>query len=740
MARQLQPSQEQPSKEIGFKTVQLLKKQTLGIGSYGSVCKVMCDDLLCAAKIIHPTLFDPNAHQQISPQREHRLPIRRFERECAFLKDIRHPNIVQYLGVYQDPETGLPVLLMELMDESLTHFLENATEPVPYHIQLTICLDIARALSFLHSNSIIHRDLSSNNILLIGKSRAKLTDFGMAKLTEADRFMSRVSNTLCPGTDAYMPPEAIDKHAVYTEKGDVFSFGVNIIQILTRQFPDPGDRFKTMHIDHPQFPSGRVEVRSSEIERRNNHISTIDAVHPLLPIALDCLKDQEGGRPSLGELCQRLSTLRDTPEYTESEREGHERGMVGQRSLAQQISELHQQIQSSQQAVVVREQENQRLRQDVFNATSVISAKEQVISAKEQEIQQLEATLHDVLEAKESTSHQREENRERVKRLSEEVQQSPQPEYPPVSFGTRTQSSEPSNVEEMTLNTRYGENAPYTMARSTDAVVNGSVAYFKPDRSEILLAFNSITDTWSQLPDCLAKLTTLAVIKDQLTTVGGKKTNCLYSLVEEGNRQSWTEVFPPMPTTRQNVAAVCTDTVLIVAGGEEHGLVHDKTLTTVEIMNTENKQWSAAAELPIPLYRVSATICGSNLYMLGGWSKGPNIPCSVFKCSIPGLSTSPLLQQWSRVADHPCIASTCVTMKGQLLSVGGLSDSDAKTSTSIHMYNQANNSWVIIGRLNTARHQCFAVFLPDSRLMVVGGICTTFLTTPSNTVEFVVCV
>ena len=101
--------------------------------------------------------------------------------ECAFLRDIKHPNIVQYLGMHQDPETGLPVLLMELMDESLTHFLENSAELVPYHIQLTICLDIVRALSFLHSNSIMHRDLSSNNILLIGKSRAKLTDFGMAK-------------------------------------------------------------------------------------------------------------------------------------------------------------------------------------------------------------------------------------------------------------------------------------------------------------------------------------------------------------------------------------------------------------------------------------------------------------------------------------------------------------------------------------------------------------------------------
>ena len=46
---------------VGFKTVQFYKDQTLGIGSYGKVCKAKCDDLLCAAKLIHETLFDPTA-------------------------------------------------------------------------------------------------------------------------------------------------------------------------------------------------------------------------------------------------------------------------------------------------------------------------------------------------------------------------------------------------------------------------------------------------------------------------------------------------------------------------------------------------------------------------------------------------------------------------------------------------------------------------------------------------------
>ena len=344
MARQ-QP-QDRPRNKTAFRKIELFKDETLGVGSYGCVCKARCDHLLCAAKIIHPILVPPNALQQISPQREHRLPIERFEMEFHFLKEIRHPNIIQYLGMYQDPETGFSVLLMELMDESLTHFLESSVEPIPYHIQLAICLDIVQALSFLHLNGIIHMHLSSNNILLIGKGRAKLTDFGMAKLVDV-----RLSNTMCPGTDAYMPPEAIDNQAVYTEKGDVFSFGVNIIQILTRKFPKPGDRFNTVPINDPRFPSGRVEVRVSEIERRKNHISEINPAHPLLPIALDCLKDQEGERPSAGELCQRLAALKDTPEYTESEREVEDRRTTQLTTLAErdrEIKELRQQLLSQQ--------------------------------------------------------------------------------------------------------------------------------------------------------------------------------------------------------------------------------------------------------------------------------------------------------------------------------------------------------------------------------------------------------
>ena len=72
------------------------------------------------------------------------------------------------------------------MDSSLTRFLEQSEEPLPFHTKVDICHCIALALAYLHSNGIVHRDLSSNNVLLIGPgNRAKVTDFGMSKLADA---------------------------------------------------------------------------------------------------------------------------------------------------------------------------------------------------------------------------------------------------------------------------------------------------------------------------------------------------------------------------------------------------------------------------------------------------------------------------------------------------------------------------------------------------------------------------
>ena len=389
--------QQQQHKKIGFKTITLYKKQTLGIGSYGAVCKAKCDDLLCAAKIIHPTLFDPTALHQIAPHKKHRLPIRRFQLECEFLSTVRHPNIVQYLGTHQDPDTGLPVLLMELMDDSLTHFLESSTQPIPYHIQVNICHDTTLALSFLHSNDIAHRDLSSNNVLLISNIIAKLTDFGMARLGDLNFHATRITNTMCPGTDVYMPPEAIQDKPVYTEKIDCFSFGVIIVQTLTREFPKPGDRLMT--IDDPRYPQGALKLCVPEIERRQNHISQVDPNHPLLPIALDCLKDRDVERPSAQQLCERVAALKETSKYkTALERVKDSSDKDGE---CEQIQSLQQNLEEKNHVIDQKEQQLRQCKEELTQQIQQLERdKNQIVQRLERDKQQLERERNHAIQEK----------------------------------------------------------------------------------------------------------------------------------------------------------------------------------------------------------------------------------------------------------------------------------------------------------------------------------------------------
>ena len=297
-----------PLKELSYGSVEIFIDETLGIGSYGKVCKAKCGQLPCAAKLLHDTMFqnnDPGINRFLE----------RFEQECQFLSSIKHPNIVQFLRTARNPETGRPVLLMELMDENLTRFLEGSTSKVPYHSQLNICHDVALALSYLHSNSIIHRDLSGNNVLLIGAgSRAKVTDFGMSKLTDMNPRMTPL--TQCPGTAVYMPPEALTSPPRYSNKLDCFSYGVLTVQMATQKFPNPGDA--TTFLQDSRFPTGRVIILIPEIERRKKDIDLIDPDHPLRPVALHCLKDIETERPSADDLCEQLTSLKRERRYTYS--------------------------------------------------------------------------------------------------------------------------------------------------------------------------------------------------------------------------------------------------------------------------------------------------------------------------------------------------------------------------------------------------------------------------------------
>ena len=356
---------------LRFGTLRLMRDATLGVGAYGQVCKATLDELPCAAKLLHPILVDPNNPRNRT----------RFEQECRFLSEIRHPNIVQHLGVAQDGETGLPVLLMELMDDSLTHFLEQSEEPLAYHVQVNISHDIALAIAFLHLNRIVHRDLSSNNVLLIGAGcRAKVTDFGMSRLSGLSPRVTGL--TKCPGTPAYMSPEAMFDPPVYTEKLDCFQAGVLMIQTITRKFPDPGPAMN--RVRDARYPTGWINAPVPEVDRRQNHLSLVPQTHPMLHVAMDCLKDMDSERPTAQQICQDLSALKEAPEYGQSlggERDGE----------VQEREELIQQMrQEREREVREKEREIRDRESDNENLQSQLEQKEREVKDMGREIERLQ--------------------------------------------------------------------------------------------------------------------------------------------------------------------------------------------------------------------------------------------------------------------------------------------------------------------------------------------------------------
>ena len=685
MANQVTPAQQHLFR---YQSFQMDKSQPLGHGSYGAVYKAKCDQLPCAAKVLHPTILDP-----MDPGAD--KIVDRFSQECSLLESIRHPNIVQYLAMTMDPESRLPVLLMELLDESLTKMLERSQHSLAYYIQVDICHDVALAIAYLHSNNIIHRDLSSNNVLIIAGRRAKVTDFGMSKLAGAAPTMTPL--TMCPGTLAYMPPEALREPPRYTKKLDCFAEGVIMIQVCTRLCPEPGPR--TQLVPDSRFPTGTIEVPVPETERRKNHIDLIDPNHALLPIAMDCLKYQERERPSSEELCQRLAGLKDSQHYRDNGRHHQDEIQAKDREL----EEKDRVIQDKERALHNKDMVMERVIQD----------KDRVIASRERQLRQLNQKLEEQEQVTAEIQHSLQRQVEQLQQQpSQQVQTNPDHKPHPPKEG------------KVTLNWRDGGKAPFNMSRGA-AVVDGGVAYIV-NYSGQACSYNLNSKKWNEFPKYPYKNSSLAVVNGQLTAIGGcedwrKKqtyTNKLLSL-----RGSWSDVFPPMPTKRRSTTSVTSKEHLIVAGGATGPYTTD-SISTVEVMDTKTLVWSTVASLPHPYSFASATICGYHLYMLGGLDDEDKTK-SVLSCSLTELlqSSSSSSSVWRRVADVPAYWSTCAAVNGQLLAVGGCdkSDEDDKATAAIHKYNQRTNTWDHISDMPTATFGCLVAVLPTNEMMAVGG-------------------
>ena len=208
--------------------------EIIGQGAFGVVYKGTYGNSPCALKYIRSYLFQTVSANDYS--------MRQFERECEFAKELTSPYLVRFVGVSFDDH--VPVLITELMECSLTEVLACQYCSVPYHREIDIALDIARGLQYLHSHKppVVHRDLSSNNVLLAPDHSVKLADLGVAKC------VNTASCSPMPGTTVYMPPEVAVPSPLSTAI-DLFSYAVLLIQLETRHFPNPAEKVEAVMQD-----------------------------------------------------------------------------------------------------------------------------------------------------------------------------------------------------------------------------------------------------------------------------------------------------------------------------------------------------------------------------------------------------------------------------------------------------------------------------------------------------------
>ena len=279
------------------------ERKVLGAGSYGTVMNVKVKGATCVAKQVHGILLGTQGYDPVD--KEQWLPFfEKFEEECRLLSEMRHPNIVQFIGVCElvPGELRSLALVMERLHTDLGRFINEAKGEIPLPIKLSILHDSSSGLLYVHSLNVIHRDLNAGNILLTENLRAKIADLGVARATmNTKRAAANLTQT--PGCLDYMPPEALRRTPNYDSKLDCFSFGHLMLYLVIQEYPTPTD---------PVYDSLRPHTLPSvglQIQKRQEWINKVSEEHCLYSLITSCLLDVARNRPGMYEINHKLESL-----------------------------------------------------------------------------------------------------------------------------------------------------------------------------------------------------------------------------------------------------------------------------------------------------------------------------------------------------------------------------------------------------------------------------------------------
>lgn len=236
-----------------------------------------------------------------------------YIKEVEIMRNIRHPNILELLGVCVEPDNVC--IISEMHTSSLKELLEKGTRSSTSEV-VEMALDIARGLSWLHHQGIIHRDLKPANIFVSSSGTCRIGDFGLAHFKRHNPTSpATIFYGLC-GTFTYIAPEVM-RRELYGTAADVFSFGMIICELTGGQYP----------FDQPPYSTAE-DIKNAILTGFRPPIP--DHCRPDLKALIEeCWAQEPDARPSMGRVYETLEQIRAN--LPEAER---------RKSNAQMVSDL----------------------------------------------------------------------------------------------------------------------------------------------------------------------------------------------------------------------------------------------------------------------------------------------------------------------------------------------------------------------------------------------------------------
>ncbi|XP_074295614.1 LEAF RUST 10 DISEASE-RESISTANCE LOCUS RECEPTOR-LIKE PROTEIN KINASE-like 1.1 [Silene latifolia] len=273
----------------------------LGDGGYGTVYYGKLKD---GREVAVKRLYQRNFRQ-----------LEQFMNEIEILAGLRHQNLVSLYGCTSQRSKELLLVYEYVPNGTVADHLngdQSKCGTLTWPVRLSIAIETAKALAYLHASDIIHRDVKSNNILLDSNFCVKVADFGLSRLFPMD--VTHVS-TAPQGTPGYLDPEY---HQCYqlTDKSDVYSFGVVLVELISSlpaiDICREHDEINLSIYAMKRIQSGAIDELVDHRLGFETNCKTKRMITLVAELAFQCLQQRKELRPSMIEVVQALKTIEST--------------------------------------------------------------------------------------------------------------------------------------------------------------------------------------------------------------------------------------------------------------------------------------------------------------------------------------------------------------------------------------------------------------------------------------------